>query len=95
MEYNGQLCKEKHKNIEDRLVKLEAIYNIIHKLTLEVSKNVTETQHMRKELNDLIPRVKDLEDKPKLKYEKYTEVIIILIIGAVIGTILMQIGLKG
>jgi predicted nuclease with TOPRIM domain len=100
-----EMCEVNHKNInekidrlevkhkedctrlESRLNKVENTYEVIAKLTFEVSQ-------MRIEMNALIPRVNDLEDKPAKKWEELMKYVLFTIIGGIIYYLLTQIGLQ-
>lgn len=99
--YNERLCEERHKKIEERFENIEKLLDKQDKVTEQIQRMAIsmeriafETKQMREDFNELAPRVKVLEDKPIKKYEQITMTIVTILIGAVMGVFLAQIGLK-
>jgi hypothetical protein len=74
-------------DIRRRILKLEDIFEIINKLTVQIEKLALETKYMREDYNDIDSRVMVLEQKPVKRYDTAVTAIITGLIGIVIGVI--------
>lgn len=80
--------------IKVRLENLERIFCTIENLVINVEKLATETKYVREDLNKLSNRVTIVEEKPLKTYEKIKDTLIVGIIGIVLTTIAVVIGLN-
>lgn len=71
--------------IKRRLDRLDNIFDIVNKLTIQIEKLALETKYMREDYNDLSSRVISLEQKPVKRYDTVVTSIITGIVGALIG----------
>lgn len=79
------------KNLQDRVGKLEHIYDTISDLTIEIKKLAIETKYMREAQNKLTERVDVLEHKPEKRFDAIINTVITTITGGLVGALLMLI----
>lgn len=79
--------KEKIEEIVKRIDKIENIYEVINKLTIQIEKLATETMYLREDQNKLANRIDNLESKPEKRWDTLITSIITGIVGAIIGII--------
>lgn len=80
--------EEEIKRINQRLDKLENIYEVINKLTVSMEKLAIETKYLREDQNALVNRVNILEGKPEKRWDTVIAAIITSVVGALIGAIM-------
>lgn len=92
--FNKEFYDEKIKNLElnskdyDKRIKaLEKIYITIEKLTNEIVE-------LRKDTNDMNDRLSAIEKEPADKWKSITNDVLKVFVGAVVGYILVKLGLK-
>lgn len=79
------------KNLQDRVGKLEHIYDTISDLTIEIKKLAIETKYMREAQNKLTERVDVLEHKPEKRFDAIINTVLTTITGGLVGALLMLI----
>ncbi len=77
-----------YKLLEQRVEKLEDVFEVINKLTVQIEKLAMETKYMREEQNKLMNRVDQLEHKPEKRYDLAINTIITGVIGSIIGAVM-------
>ena len=82
------MTEKEFLNLEKRVEKLEDIFDIINKLTLQIEKLAMETKYSREDLNKVISRVDILEHKPEKRYDLAVTTIITGVVGAIIGALM-------
>lgn len=80
--------EERIKIIEQRLDKLEDIYDTINRLTIQMEKLAMETKYLREDQNKLTDRVDNLERKPEKRYDAVITSLITGVVGAIVGAIM-------
>lgn len=93
-DFNKEYYDEKLKGLEEdskehnkRLNELEKIYITIEKLALEMTE-------LRKDYNEMNKKITAIEKEPADKWKNITNYVLTTIVGAVIGYILVKLGLK-
>jgi uncharacterized protein (UPF0335 family) len=84
---DSEVCKERHKYIEDRLDRLEKESKEQGGLVADIRELVIEIKYMRTDMNNVADRVVKLERKDSDKWDKFKWAIVAALITATIALI--------
>lgn len=93
-EFNKEYYDERLKNVENKATKLEDKVTGLEKIYITIERLTNEIVELRKDTNQINERLTTIEKEPADKWKQVSSYVLTTIVGAVIGYILVQLGLK-
>lgn len=76
------------KNLQERIDKLEHIFDVVNNLTVEIKQLALETKYIRIEQSKLSERVDVIEHKPEKRYDTIINTVLSTLTGGLVGALM-------
>lgn len=76
------------RNLQERIDKLEHIFDVVNNLTVEIKQLALETKYIRIEQSKLSERVDVIEHKPEKRYDTIINTVLSTLTGGLVGALM-------
>ena len=92
-EEHDKRMEDEHRRMNHRISELEEATKRNNKLLISVEKLALNMENMQKEQQAQREEIEDLKSQPGKKWQEVTKYVVTTLIGAVIGYVLLQLGM--